>query len=320
MLEQYYRKALKEGHLSKAELETLSQMPLEELCQAADALRMEACGNGFDICTITNGKSGRCGEDCKYCAQSVCAQADIEEYPLVSSEKIIEEACRNQKKGVLRFSVVTSGKRLSDEEVDSLCQAYKAIGTKCGIARCASHGLLTENQFRKLKEAGVSRYHNNLETSRNFFPKICSTHTYDDKIHTIRMAQAAGLTVCSGGIIGMGEDMGDRIDLALELRALGIRSIPVNILNPIPGTPLEHRPRLSPEDVRRTIAIFRFALPGAAIRLAGGRGLLQDKGRAAFCSGANAAISGDMLTTAGISIEQDMEMIENLGFEVRKHE
>lgn len=320
MIKQCYDKVTQGSQLTKEELTALSKEPLEELCQAADALRKEILGNGFDMCSIINGKSGRCLEDCKYCAQSIRAQADIKEYPLISSEKIIKEACHNQKKGALRFSIVTSGKRLSDEEVNRLCQTYQAMRERCDISLCASHGLLTESQFRRLKKAGVSRYHNNLETSRRFFPQICGTHSYDDKIHAIHMAQAAGLTVCSGGIIGMGETMEDRIDLALELRELGIRSIPINILNPIQGTPLEHQTRLSAKEAHRTVALFRFAVPDGAIRLAGGRGLLIDKGRGAFCSGANAAISGDMLTTAGISIETDMEMVKSLGFEVKPHE
>ncbi|MCI9597699.1 MAG: biotin synthase BioB [Firmicutes bacterium] len=320
MIKQYHDKILRGGQLIKEELMELSKAPLETLGQAANQLRQETCGSGFDICSIINGKSGRCPEDCKYCAQSIRAHADIEEYPLVSSEKIIKEARYNQEKGVLRFSIVTSGKRLSDEEVDRLCETYQAMREQCGISLCASHGLLTENQFRKLKKAGVSRYHNNLETSRRFFPQICGTHSYDNKIQTIRMAQAAGLTVCSGGIIGMGETMEDRIDLALELRELGIKSIPINILNPIPGTLLEHQTRLSAKEVCQTVALFRFALPDAAIRLAGGRGLLVDQGKCAFCSGANAAISGDMLTTAGINIKMDIEMVESLGFEVKPHE
>lgn len=318
MIKEYYCKAAEGKKLTAEELMELSEAPLDELKKAADDLRREFCTDGFDLCTIINGKSGRCSENCKYCAQSSCYEAKVEEYPLLPLEEIVEEACSNQEKGVIRFSVVTSGRRLSDEEVEYLCHAYQKAGERCGISLCASHGLLTEQQFRKLKEAGVSRYHNNLETSRRFFPQICTTHTYDQKIHAIHLAQKAGMSVCSGGIIGMGESMRDRIDLALELRELGIRSVPVNILNPIAGTPLENQKILEKEEVERTIALFRFALPEASIRLAGGRGLLPDKGRGAFCSGANAAISGDMLTTAGISIETDLKMLKELGFRPEK--
>ena len=158
--------------------------------------------------------------------------------------------------------------------------------------------------------------HNNLETSRKNFPHVCTTHTFDDKVEAIRAAQRAGLTVCSGGIMGLGESKEDRIDMAMTLRELGITSIPVNMLNPIPGTPYEGNTRLTVEDMRRIVAVFRFILPKAAIRLAGGRGLLEDKGRGCFLSGANAVISGDMLTTAGYTVDSDMEMIHEIGYEV----
>ena len=184
------------------------------------------------------------------------------------------------------------------------------------IEVCASFGLLDEESFKQIKKAGVSRVHNNLETSRNNFPNVCTTHGYDDKIEAIRAAKQAGLTVCSGGIMGLGETMEDRIDMVLDIRDLGIRSIPVNMLNPIPGTPYEDNQRLTVSDMRRIVAIFRFLVPDGFIRLAGGRGLMEDKGRKCFESGANAAISGDMLTTAGITIENDMKMLKELGFEL----
>ena len=203
-------------------------------------------------------------------------------------------------------------------EVDKVCEIYAALREKCGISLCASHGLLAYNDFVKLKAAGVTRIHNNLETSRRNFPNVCTTHSYDDKIAAIKAAMRAGLEVCSGGIIGMGESFADRADMAFELRALGVKSVPLNVLNPIPGTPYEKLPRLAYNEIRRAAALFRFILPDAAIRMAGGRGLLVDKGRAVFRSGANAAISGDMLTTAGISVEEDMKMIKELGYEVKR--
>lgn len=173
---------------------------------------------------------------------------------------------------------------------------------------------MNEAQFKKLHETGVERVHNNLESSRCHFPEVCTTHSFDDKVNAIKAAQKAGMSVCSGGIMGIGETMEDRIDMALELRSLGINSVPVNILNPIAGTPYEHNKRLSDTEIQRIIALYRFILPKAFIRLAGGRGLLADKGLACFKSGANAAISGDMLTTSGISIDTDMKMIKELGF------
>ena len=187
-----------------------------------------------------------------------------------------------------------------------------------GISPCASLGLLSREEFTLLKEAGLERVHNNLETSRRYFPEVCSTHTYDDKLQAIRNAQAAGLEVCSGGILGMGETVEDRVDMALELRRLGIRSVPLNLLNPIPGTPFAGRRPLPAEEMRKSAALFRWILPRAEIRLAGGRGLLPDKGRACFASGANAAITGDMLTTAGITVETDRKMLREMGFEVKR--
>ncbi len=301
--------------IGKDEALFLAEQPLEELCEAADEIRRHFCGNGFDICTIINGKSGRCSEDCKYCAQSVHYHTGAGEYPLLSTEEITAQATYNDERGVLRYSIVTSGKRLSDKEIDRMCESIRDIKAKTGIRVCVSFGLLNEGQYRKLKEAGAERVHNNLESSRRYFPEVCTTHSYEEKIAALKAAQSAGLSVCSGGIMGLGETMEDRIDMALTARELGVRSIPVNMLNPIPGTPYEHNPRLSPDDMRRIVAVFRFLVPDASIRLAGGRGLLPDKGRACFRSGANAAISGDMLTTAGITIEQDMQMLSELGYE-----
>ncbi len=295
----------------------LYNQPLEKLCQKADELRRHFCSNGFDICTIINGKSGRCSENCRFCAQSAYNHTNAAEYPLLPAEEIVARAKLNHQQGVLRYSIVTSGKRLSDDEVDKMCEVVRKIREETGISVCISFGLLNEGQYRKLKKAGVARVHNNLETSRRNFPNICTTHTFDDKINAIRAARAAGLSVCSGGIMGLGEAPEDRIDMALTLRELGIKSIPVNMLNPIPGTPMGQNKRLTLEDMRRIVAVYRFILPDASIRLAGGRGLLEDKGKSCFISGANAAISGDMLTTAGITVDTDMMLLKELGYEVR---
>lgn len=287
---------------------------LDALCRAADKIRKYFCGDVFDICTIINAKSGRCSENCKYCAQSAFYKTAVDEYPLLETKTLLEQAEYNESKGVLRYSLVASGRRLSSVEVDKVCASIGKIKENTNIAVCVSFGLLDEVQFRKLKAAGVSRVHNNLESAENNFSKLCTTHTFADKIAAIQAAQRAGLAVCSGGIMGLGESMADRIDMALTLRHLNIHSIPVNMLNPIPGTPYEHNIQLTTDDMRRIVAVYRFILPDAAIRLAGGRGLLPDKGESCFRSGANAAISGDMLTTSGITIEQDMSMIERLGY------
>ncbi len=216
----------------------------------------------------------------------------------------------------MHYGIVTSGKNLNDDEVEKICYAIRKIKNETKIKVCASAGLLNEGQYRKLKEAGLARVHNNLETSENFFPKICTTHKFSDKINAIKAAKNVGLEVCSGGIFGLGEGVEDRIDMALSLRELKIKSIPINLHNPIPGTPLEKNEKLNSEELQRIIAVYRFILPDAFIRLAGGRGLLDDKGKSCFLSGANAAITGDMLTTAGISIKTDIKMLEELGFKI----
>ncbi len=307
-------KVLSGENIEKEEALALADAELQELCIAADEIRKKYCGNGFDICAIINGKSGKCSEDCKYCAQAGCHATDIAEYPLLPAEKITKEAVHNAKQGILRFSIVTSGRRLTQEEIGQLCQSIRKIKENTKIEICVSVGLLGKNDFMKLKEAGVTRVHNNLETSRNYFPKICTTHTYDDKITSIQAAQEAGLSVCSGGIMGIGETMEDRIDMALALRELGVYSVPVNMLNPIPGTALENQKHLTEDEICRIIALYRFILPKAAIRMAGGRGLLPDKGVKCFQSGSNAAISGDMLTTSGITAEKDFQILKQLGY------
>lgn len=317
-VEQLKNKVLGGGEVTREEALELMDTPLEELSQAADQLREHFCGDRFDMCTIVNGKCGKCSEDCKYCAQSAHYQTSLEEnYPLLSTEELVKGAAENKRQGVLRYSIVTSGRKLSDREVDQVCESIRAIREQVGIEVCVSFGLLGEEAFRKLKEAGASRVHCNLESSRRYFPQVCTTHTYDEKIETMKAAQRAGLSVCSGGIIGLGETMEDRIDMVLTARKLGVKSVPVNLLNPIPGTPYEHNPVLTEGELRRVVAIFRFLIPDGNIRLAGGRGLLEDKGARCFCSGANAAISGDMLTTAGITVERDLEMLRKLGYQVR---
>lgn len=313
-IEKLKEKILKGEMIAKEEALSLTGEPLEELCESADQLRRHFCGDGFDLCTIVNAKSGRCSENCKYCAQSSFYRTPAQEYPLWGEKEILEDAKRACEQGVLRYSIVTSGRRLSDGEVERMCRAVREIRSHTTLSVCVSFGLLEYEQFKKLKEAGVSRIHNNLETSEKNFPSICTTHTFADKKKAILAAGKAGLSVCSGGIMGLGESWEDRVDMALTLRELGVNSVPVNMLNPIPGTPYGRLKPLTVEEMRRIVAVYRYILPRASIRLAGGRGLLPDKGEGCFLSGANAAISGDMLTTAGYSVASDREMLEKLGY------
>lgn len=316
-VERCKKKILAGESITRAEAEELSGAELQALCRAADEIRKKMCGNGFDLCSIVNAKSGKCGEDCKFCAQSVRYRTDVTEYPLLQKEEMLKHARHSAACGAVRFSAVTSGGKLSDGEVDDLCDALRAVQRETDIALCASVGLVGEENFAKLKDAGVRRVHCNLETSRNFFPNICTTHTYEDKLAVLEAARRAGMSVCSGGIMGLGESMRDRLDMAFELKELGVKSVPINFLQPIGGTPLENMPPLSDDEKRRIVAVFRFILPDASIRLAGGRMRIGDRGRACFLSGANAAITGDMLTTAGVTAEEDLAMLREIGYEVR---
>ena len=294
-------------------LNFLLEMPLNELQKGAALIQKHFCGNHIDLCTIINGKSGRCTENCKYCAQSAHYHTGIEEYDFLPTEKILKVALANEKAGANRFSIVTSGRGLDEKNFSRAIETYKLLFSKLKIDLCASHGILSAEQLKKLKNAGVKRYHHNLETSRRFFPEICTSHTFDDRISTIKAAQAVGLDVCSGGIIGLGENWQDRIDLAFEVANLGIKSIPINILTPIKGTALENCKKLAPEEILRTISIFRYINPAANIRLAAGRKFLPDNGASALKNGASAAITGNMLTTSSINIEKDLKILRELG-------
>ena len=319
MIEKLKYKVFQGEEITKDEALQLVRADLEELCEAANEIRKKFCGDKFEICTIINAKSGRCSENCKFCAQSAhYKKVDIEKYPLMNSDEILSAAKHDDVAGVQRFSPVTSGRRLTKIEVESLCKSMKKIKTDTNLKICASCGLLNYEDLQKLKEAGMSRYHNNLESSENFFKTVCSTHSTADKIRTIKTAKNLGLEICSGGIMGLGESWEDRIDMAFLIHDLGAVSIPVNMLSPIVGTPYEHNKILDIDEMKRICAIYRFINPKAFIRLAGGRGLLKDKGRSCLQSGANSLISGDMLTTSGITIERDLQMIKELGYYIEK--
>ena len=295
------------------ELSFLLDAPLDELQKSAGKLQQHFCGKHIDLCTIINGRSGRCSEDCRYCAQSARHHTDCKEYGFLSADELIANAKANEAAGANRIAIVTSGRALQGDDFDKAIAAYERMRDELSIGLCASHGIIGAEEFSRLRRAGVTSYHHNIETSRRYFPQICTTHTYDDRIRTIKLAQSEGLNVCSGGIIGMGETWEDRLDMAISLAELGIQSIPINALMPIPGTPLEGMERISPEDILRTIAIFRFLNPTANIRLAAGRKLLPENGATAFLSGASASITGNMLTTSGTTMKEDIDMLARLG-------
>lgn len=308
---------IKDGYLiNKQEAMELLNYDLKILLECANEIREHFMGNHFDLCCIVNGKSGQCSEDCKFCAQSSHYKTNTQVYSLLPQDEFVKDAKYHHDKEVKRYSIVTSGKKLSKREMKHVCDSYQKIKDEVGIKTCASHGLLDEEDLKMLKEVGVERYHNNLETSRNYFSKICTTHTYDDKVKTIKAAQRSGLEVCSGGIIGLGESNEDRIDMAFELRNLNIKSIPLNVLNYIEGTPMSHIEPVTEEEFLKILAIYRFINPISYIRLAGGRNLLTEYGILALKGGANATITGDLLTTCGNGINEDKKMIKELGFEI----
>ena len=296
------------------DLTPLLQAGLEDLCAGADQIRKALRGAGYELCTIINARSGRCGEDCTFCAQSCHHQTQAQEYPFLEVEEIVRQGKRDEAAGVQRYSLVTAGRAVTGPELDQALAAYRRLREETGLGLCASFGFQSVEDFRRLKEAGVTRYHANLETSRRNFPNICTTHSYQDKIDNIRRAKQAGLQICSGGIVGLGETCEDRLELALDLAELEVDSIPLNLLTPIPGTPLEGTPPLSVEEVRRIVAVFRYINPTAWIRMAAGRGRFADGGAILFRSGANSAITGDMLTTTGTNIAQDLDLMKQGGF------
>ena len=316
MVQKLKQKVMDGKEITKEEAMTLAEADLDELCQAADEIRKHFCGNVFDICSCINVKGGKCSEDCKFCPQS-CFNDKVEVKPhtLIGSDQMLEEAAYMAQKGVVRCDLVSSGRRLPKDDVRKIVQDIERIRKETGIAVCCSFGLLDQEDCEMLRKAGITRLHNNLESSRTFFTGVCSSHSTDDKIATLRAARATGLTLCSGCLINLGESMEDRIELALMERELGVKSIPVNVLNPIKDSPFEDRKPMTNEEFCRTVAVFRFLLPDASIRLAAGRIYLADHGKRALSSGANAAITGDFLMTGGMSIDSDMAMAKELGYE-----
>lgn len=284
---------------------------LQELSSGADKIRKEFRSDRVDLCSIINGRGGKCGENCKFCAQSAFNHTDCNTFPFISTASILSAAKENASEGIHRFSIVTAGKSLSGKDFEKALEAYRILSKEVKISLCASMGFLTSSQFSELKASGVSRYHCNIETSRKNFPNICTSHTFEMKEENIKRAKEAGLEVCSGGIIGMGETFHDRIDMALDLSQMKVSSIPLNVLMPIPGTPFENLPPLSEDEIIRTIAMFRYINPEAGIRLAAGRKLYD--GKRAFCSGADSTITGNMLTTTGTTVQGDRKLLESLG-------
>jgi biotin synthase len=294
-------------------LKGLIAMPLEELISVASKVRKDETGGELELCGVINAKSGSCSEDCKFCAQSAHYCTAIPEYPLKNTDEIIAAAGKAKKNGADRFGIVTSGNRLTSDEILLVAEAIHIIKEEIGIIPCASLGALDAESFKTLKEAGLSRYHHNVETSERFYSEIVSTHAYKERVQTVKNAKAAGLEVCSGGILGMGETWDDRLDMALLLKELEVDSVPLNFLVPIKGTPLQDAVTISPFDALRVIAIFRIILGGVTIKVVAGReSVLKDFQGMIYMAGANGMMVGGYLTIAGRSVEEDQALVEEV--------
>lgn len=317
MLKEIKERILNGGNITREEASALvRECDLDELCDAADEISRKFVGNEVDSCSIVNARSGDCGEDCKWCAQASRHHTGCNSYRFLSEKETMEAARKNEEEGIRRFSLVTSGRTVSDKDMEEFCRIFRRLNEETDLYLCASMGLLDEKQLRMLKDAGVKRYHCNMETSSKVFPTLCTTHTPADKRKTIETARSLGMAICSGGIIGMGETMEDRIDFAFELAEMDVDSVPMNILDPIPGTPLENVPLISEEEIIRTAALFRLILPKKSIRFAGGRMRLSHESMLRMMTGGvNGVLMGDMLTTVSNTIADDRKLFKEANME-----
>lgn len=306
------------GRLSEAEGRSILQAggaSLGWVMAGAQQLRETYCGDGVGLCMIVNAKSGHCSEDCRFCAQSSHYHTGAPVFPLKTAEQIVAEAQRADSRGARCFGIVTSGARvLPGDELESILAALREIRETTRIAPSASLGLLDEETARALADAGCVTYHHNLETARSYFPHICTTHDYDQDLETVRVAKAAGMKVCCGGLFGLGETPEQRLELGLTLRELDIDSVPINFLNPVAGTPLADATPLEPMEALKIIALYRYLMPDRHITVCGGRGVtLGDFQSWIFQAGASGMMVGDYLTTAGRQLSDDLRMVTDAG-------
>jgi len=304
----------KEEALSLVNLEESRTM---ELLAAANEIKENYQGKKVDLCSIVSAKAGSCSEDCTFCSQSAHYDTGVNSYPLMAKEDILARAKKMDDSGAEHFGIVTSGRGVvSDQDFSELIEAFKLIKEETNLEVCASLGTLDEKRAQKLSEVGLKRYNHNLETSESYYSEICTTHSYQDRIKTVKFLKERGMEVCSGGIIGLGESFADRIELAFTLKELDVDSVPVNILNPVAGTPLADNPKVPPMEALKTAAIFRFILPTKVIKLCGGREKnLRDLQSLSLLSGINGLLVGNYLTTEGRAVAEDLKMIEDLGLE-----
>jgi biotin synthase len=290
---------------------------LWDLFAAAGRVREHFRGDAVDICSIINAKSGACSEDCAYCAQSMHHSTSAPVYPLIPVERMKEAVESAKKNGAGRFCIVTSGRGIDcREDMETIARGIQQV-REAGLSPCATLGTLTGEQLLYLKDAGLHRYHHNIETSRDYFSRICTTHTFDERLAVVNNARSLGLSVCSGGILGMGERMEDRIAMAFTLRELDVDSIPINFLMPIKGTPMENVTAITPLEALHSISLFRLILPEKELRVCGGRGTaLRSLHPLIFAAGADGFMIGNYLTTSGLAPDKDLMMIRDLGLRI----
>jgi biotin synthase len=310
------------GEITFDEALTLLETPESQipyLAAAANEVRIHFKGGRIEMCALTNAKSGNCSEDCKFCSQSAHYKTDSPEYGLTDVETMVRQARDAQKNGATEFCIVTSGwGQENPKEFDKIVEAVRRISQETDMLVDVSLGFMTPEQIKRLKEAGLYRNNHNLEACQSHFDKVVKTHTYMDRVNHVQMVQEHGIFPCSGGILGMGESPRQRIELAFELAKIHADCVPLNILNPRPGTPFENVKALTPLEIIKTIAIFRLVLPKSTIKIAGGREVnLRDLQAMAVQAGGNGIILGNYLTTMGRSSEQDIQMLKDLGFDVK---
>ena len=304
---------------SPAEAARLLSEPLETLLDSAAVLRERRHGKRISLCAIINARSGDCGMDCRFCSQSSHNHTPIAHFPFLEAAELRGRILRLAAWPVRRIGIVTSGGALEEQELHCLLAVVRDLPEDVRRRICTSLGRLPEKHLRELERAGVRRYHHNLETSRAYYPRICSTQLWEQRRDTVVRAQATGLSVCAGGLFGLGESWEDRIDFAFSLRELGVRHVPMNFLHPHPQTPLAGQPLLEPEEALRIIALLRHILPEASLRVCGGRPeTLRERQGDMFRAGADALMTGDYLTTQGMGVEDDIRMIEAAGLEVAR--
>lgn len=312
-------KVLAGGSATRAEALAVLASPAEELLAVLDAafsVRRRYFGLGVSLHVIRNAKSGLCSEDCAYCSQAAKSTAPVSTYAMQAVDDIIQGAREAQALKALRYCIVTSGRAPLEQELNTVCEAARRIKSEMPIQLCASLGLVSADQARRLKQAGIDRCNHNLETSERYYPAICTTHHYRDRVATARVVKAAGLELCSGGLMGMGETSEDRVELALALREVGADSIPVNFLDPRPGTALEGRLRLSAAEGLRILAMFRLVNPERELRIAGGREVCLGALQVLALYPANSIFTNGYLTTSGQGHAVDLAMIAAAGFHV----